>query len=136
MYIEILANNQLSMENECFLMEIDTRLRSGIEILSNENDFDKYYNDISRILNESNKDINQILVKNNSILLANLLTKNVSNKLIMIEKLCESKKKTLKNLFNVRILFSYHKSLNKIDFYLKELRRTNNKLKEKVFKEV
>ena len=92
------------MENECLLQDIDKRLRIGIEILSNENEFDKNYNEISRIINECNKDINQILVKNNSILLANLLTKNVGNKLIILEKLCESKKASLKNLFNVRKL--------------------------------
>ena len=92
------------MENEVFLRDIDQRLRNGIEILSNETEYDKNYNEISRIINECNKDINQILVKNNSILLANLLTKNVGNKLMMLEKLCESKKMPLKNLFNVRKL--------------------------------
>jgi len=76
-----------------------------------------------KTINECVNDIARLFVNSNSKSLSVFLSKNIGKEMALLEKLCEENKNLLKNLFN-------------IEYYIKELKKTNNKIESEVYSQV
>lgn len=68
-------------------------------------------------------DISKLFSNTNANILSSFLAKNIGKEMALLEKLCEENKHIMKSLFN-------------IEYYLKELKKTNAKIESQVYYQV
>ena len=116
-------NKYIDKEENDLIKNLENRLKYGIEIVINEDHYDKNYHEIIKIVNECVNDIAKLFANSNVNILSNFLSKNIGKEMALLEKLCEDNKNLLKNLFN-------------IEYYIKELKKTNAKIESQVYYQV
>ena len=109
-------------ENE-LIKNLENRLKYGIEIVVNEDNYDKNFPEIVKTVNDCVNDIEQLFLNSNANVLSIFLSKNIGKEMALLEKLCEENKGSLKRLCN-------------IDYYIKELKKANSKIESEVFAQV
>lgn len=71
-------------------------------MVNDENEYDKNYHEIIRMVNECLKEVNKIL-KGPPLNLVKLVEKSTFKEMSRMEKALEDKKTLFKNLFNVKL---------------------------------
>lgn len=105
------------------IKNLENRLKYGIEIVVNEDNYDKNFPEIVKTVNDCVNDIEQLFLDSNANVLSIFLSKNIGKEMALLEKLCEENKGSLKRLCN-------------IDYYIKELKKANSKIESEVFAQV